>query len=189
MIFLRQFQLDQVLDLEAVEIFLWYKSSLKTGTKIKQFYDFNLFRIIVHVIYFQSAQYKGTNQQKVCAGLDDIMKNVDNSVTKCGLGKNIEKAKAAALRLLLPKETKNLKNCQTYQRILANNPKPSNRAPTSPVDQSSLQTYFDQLKSGQTPKSSTSLAQRGFWSWVKRIVVIAIAIIVIVGATCSNIQC
>ena len=117
------------------------------------------------------------------------MKNVDNSASNCGLGKNIEKAKAAALRLLLPKETKDLKNCQTYQRILASNSKPSYRAPTSPSDQSNLQTYFDQLKSGQTPKSSTSLAQRGFWSWVKRIVVIAIAIIVIVGATCSNIQC
>ena len=145
---------------------------------------------MVDVLFsFQSAQYKGTTQQKVCAGLDEVMKNVDNSVSKCGLGKNIEKAKAAALRLLLPKETKDLKNCQTYQRILASNPKPSFRAPTSPADQSNLQTYFDQFSSGQTPKSSTSLAQRGFWSWVKKIVTIAVAIVVIVGAFCSNFPC
>ena len=126
---------------------------------------------------FQSAQYKGTTQQKVCAGLDEVMKNVDNSVSNCGLGRNIEKAKAAALRLLLPKETKDLKNCQTYQRILASNPKPSFRAPTSPADQSNLQTYFDQLASGQTPKASTSLAQRGPEIWIWMIVRIAIAVL------------
>ena len=142
---------------------------------------------MVDVLFsFQSAQYKGTTQQKVCAGLDEVMKNVDNSVSKCGLGKNIEKAKAAALRLLLPKETKDLKNCQTYQRILASNPKPSYRAPTSPADQSNLQTYFDQLASRQSSKSSTSLAQRGFWSWAKRIIIIAVVIIVIVGAISGN---
>ena len=134
---------------------------------------------------FQSAQYKGTTQQKVCAGLDEVMKNVDNSVSNCGLGRNIEKAKAPALRLLLPKETKDLKNCQTYQRILASNPKSSFRAPTSPADQSNLQNYFDQLASGQTPKASTSLAQRGpgFWKWLKRIVGIAVAVLTILCLT------
>ena len=115
------------------------------------------------------------------------MKNVDNAVSKCGLGKNIEKAKAAALRLLLPKETKDLKNCQTYKRILASNPKPSYRAPTSPADQSSLQTYFDQLRNGQTPKSSTNLAQRGFWGWVRRILQITVAVFTVLCVT--NLYC
>ena len=145
-----------------------------------------MFWCVNNVIYFQSAQYKGTNQQKVCAGLDEVMKNVDNSVSRWRLGKNIKKAKDAALGLLLPTETKNLKNCQTYQLILASNPKPSYRAPTSPADQSNLQTYFDQLASRQSSKSSTSLAQRGFWSWAKRIIIIAVVIIVIVGAISGN---
>ena len=96
--------------------------------------------------------------------------------------KETQKIKAAALRLLTPKETEHLKDCPSYKQLLALNPKPISQKRKSSQDLANAESIFNQLKNGQNVNSRALAQGRSWWSWVKAIAMITITVVIIVVA-------